>query len=320
MIPAGGPPPAGGGARPAAGADARPPDAPGASPPDGAGEGFALALPVYEGPLELLLALIERRELDITAVSLVAVTEQYLAHVRSGDRIDLAALASFVAVGARLLLLKSRALLPPDPEADDAPAEAEQDPHALIDALVEYRRYRRAAEHLRALEEEGRTGYRREAAPPEVPPASGLDGVTVRRLHALFREALERLPAEEPHTELQRQAVRLQDRVALLAGRLEREGAISFREVIAAAASRLVVIVDFLAMLDLIRRRYAEARQDGAFGEIVLSRIRGAPPPDAESGDSGGGERADGAAGGGPARASGAGSAPPGAAAGAAPD
>ena len=315
MTAAGEPPPADGGARPAAGADAPPRPAPAARPPDGAGEGFALALPVYEGPLELLLALIERRELDVTEVSLVAVTEQYLAHVRSGDRIDLAALASFVAVGARLLLLKSRALLPPDPEEDDAPAEAEQDPHALIDALVEYRRYRRAAEHLRALEEEGRTGYRREAAPPEFPPASGLDGVTVRRLHALFREVLERLPAEEPQTELQRQAVRLHDRVALLADRLDREGTIPFRDVIAAATSRLVVIVDFLAMLDLIRRRYAEARQDGAFGEIVLSRIRDAPPlpsarPDAESGDGGG-------PGGGPARASGAGS---GAADAAAPD
>ncbi|MYA18991.1 MAG: hypothetical protein F4Z25_01695 [Chloroflexi bacterium] len=241
------------------------------------GDLFALDLPKFHGPLELLLHLIERRELDITEVSLVAVTEQYLAHVREGDHIDLGALASFIAMGARLLLLKSRALLPRDPEDED---EAEDsDPQALLDALAEYRRYRQAAEHLRDLESEHRTGYRREAAAPELPLPSGLDGVTTDQLYALFREVLERLPEEEPQTEVEREAVVLRDRVSLLTERLERDRTVSFRELIGAATSRLVVIVDFLAVLELIRRRYVEARQDDAFGEITLARIEGASPP-----------------------------------------
>ena len=138
---------------------------------------------------------------------------------------------------------------------------------------------RRAAEHLRDLETEHRTGYRREAAPPELPLPSGLDGITTDQLYALFREVLERLPEEEPPTEVEREAVQLRDRVSLLTERLERERTISFRELIGAATSRLVVIVDFLAVLELIRRRYLEARQDDAFGEITLARIQGASPP-----------------------------------------
>ena len=241
------------------------------------GDLFALDLPKFQGPLELLLHLIERRELDITEVSLVTVTEQYLAHVREGERIDLGALASFIAMGARLLLLKSRALLPRDPEDEDEADES--DPQALLEALEEYRRYRQAAEHLRDLETEHRTGYRREAAPPELPLPSGLDGVSTDQLYALFREVLERLPEEEPPTEVEREAVQLRDRVSLLTERLERERTVSFRELIGAATSRLVVIVDFLAVLELIRRHYLEARQDDAFGEITLARIQGASPP-----------------------------------------
>ena len=240
-------------------------------------DAFALDLPRFQGPLALLLHLIERRELDITEVSLVAVAEQYLAHVRAGDGIDLGALASFISMGARLLLLKSRALLPPDPDEGEDEDE-DRDPQSLLDALVEYRRYRRAAEHLRGLEDEHRSAYRREAAPPEVPPASGLDGVTTDQLYALFRDALARLPKEAPPPELERESVLLRDRVALLAERLERERTVSFRELIGAATSRLVVIVDFLAVLDLIRRGFLEARQDGAFGEITLARIEGAAP------------------------------------------
>ena len=96
--------------------------------PDAAPEaepGFEFFLPAFTGPIELLVHLIERNELDITEVSLLAVTEQYLAHLRSRDQIDIGALAEFIAVGARLLLLKSRALLPRD--SDEAPVQDEEE-------------------------------------------------------------------------------------------------------------------------------------------------------------------------------------------------
>ena len=276
-------------------AEARPPSAAapaenGAPPPAGDGEhgasetdrdeAFALRLPVFEGPLELLLHLIEREELDITEVSLVAVTGQYLEHLRRRDRIDLGAVAGFVAVGARLLLLKSRALLP-RPEAGPDSGDEERDPGDLLEALREYRRYRAAAEHLRGLEDERRTAYRRETPPPEVPPGAGLDGVTAGALLALFREALERLPREEPEAGPAPQTVRLEDRMRRLVRRLAGGAPLRFADLVAAASTRVEVIVDFLAVLELVRAGYAEARQDGAFGEIELAAVPGAAPPPA---------------------------------------
>ena len=243
-------------------------------------EDFALQLPVFEGPLELLLHLIEREELDITEVSLVAVTEQYLGHLSRRDHIDLGAIAAFISVGARLLLLKSRALLPRD-EEEAVDEDEERDPEALLEALREYRRYRAAAEHLRDLEDEHRTAYRREVAPPQAPPGPGLDGVTTDMLYALFREVIERLPAEEPTPELARQPIRLADRVQRLVTRLEGGRPVRFRDVIIGAPSRVVVIVDFLAVLELVRTGYVEARQADLFGEIELVAIDGALPPSA---------------------------------------
>src|SRR5687767_9982366 len=98
--------------------------------------GIVLRLPAFEGPLDLLLHLIEREDLDVTLVSLLAVTEQYLARLRSAESMNVGALADFVAMGARLLLLKSRALLPREhqPE-DDAAEEDAADPEALLAAL-----------------------------------------------------------------------------------------------------------------------------------------------------------------------------------------
>ena len=256
------------------------PEAAETAAPAEATDGFALELPAFQGPLDLLLHLIEREELDVTEVSLVAVTEQYLAHLNSGERIDLGALAAFITVGARLLLLKSRALLPRDEDAALAGDEGEErDPEALLEALREYRRYRAAADHLRELEEEHRTAYRREVPPPDAPPGPGLDGVTANSLLELFRDILERLPEEEAEPELAREPVRLADRIDRLVRRLEGGQPVSFRDVIAAAPARIVVIVDFLAVLELIRTCYLEARQSEVFGEIELVAIAGAAPP-----------------------------------------
>ncbi len=243
-----------------------------------AGDAFVLHLPAFEGPLDLLVHLIEQQRLDITEVSVLAVTEQYLAHLRSGERISLTALADFVAMGARLLLLKSRALLPRE-HADDEAFDPEEDPSTLVAALQEYQRYKRAARHLQQLEEEHRTGYRREAAPPEVELPTGLERVTLDGLVALFREVIERIPPPEQQPRVAREPVRLADRVAALVAELERDGRASFRRLIERAQTRLEVIVDFLAVLELIKVRFLEARQSGAFGDIELVRLVGAGAP-----------------------------------------
>ncbi len=251
-------------------------------PPDGdqssddGGADFVLQLPAFEGPLDLLLHLIEREELDITELSVLQVTEQYLAHLRAGEQINLGALADFVAMGARLLVLKSRSLLPGEEEEHDS--EEIDDTTDLVNALQEYRRYRRVAEQLRELEDEQRTAYRRDAAPPDVPLPTGLDDVTLDGLMTLFRDVLERLPEEKAAPELQREPIRLADRVSALMTELGTARQLSFRSLIGRAESRIEVIVDFMAVLELIKARFLEARQPTVFGEIEMVRLDGATP------------------------------------------
>ncbi len=251
-------------------------------PPDGdqssddGGADFVLQLPAFEGPLDLLLHLIEREELDITELPVLQVTEQYLAHLRAGEQINLGALADFVAMGARLLVLKSRSLLPGEEEEHDS--EEIDDATDLVNALQEYRRYRRVAEQLRELEDEQRTAYRRDAAPPDVPLPTGLDDVTLDGLMTLFRDVLERLPEEKAAPELQREPIRLADRVSALMTELGTARQLSFRSLIGRAESRIEVIVDFMAVLELIKVGFLEARQPDAFGEIELVRRPEAVP------------------------------------------
>jgi segregation and condensation protein A len=242
--------------------------------------GFVLRLPAFEGPLDLLLHLIERDDLDITLVSLLAVTEQYLTRLRSAESMDVGALADFVAMGARLLLLKSRALLPREDQPDDDSAEEDAaDPEALVAALQEYRRYKQAAGHLRSLQDAQRTTYRRTAAPPELPLPSGLDTVSLDGLVQLFRDVLDRMPAEPERPAVAREPVRLRDRIARLVERLDANGRVSFRELVGSSKSRVEVVVDFLAVLELIKARYLEAEQGDAFGDIALVRVAGAVVP-----------------------------------------
>jgi segregation and condensation protein A len=124
-------------------------------------EGYQLTLPTFEGPLDLLLHLIEREELDITNIALVSVTDQYMAYLHSSDQINLDALADFIAIGAKLLLLKSRAL-PPRPRADEPGAEADEDEgDDLTRQLIEYKLFKAAG---------ASTSGRRPASYPRIAP------------------------------------------------------------------------------------------------------------------------------------------------------
>ena len=223
---------------------------------------FELKLPVFEGPLDLLLHLIEKEELDITTVSLVQVTDQYLAQLRSLEGINLDALADFVSIGAKLIYLKSRALLPRPPAEEEVGRE-------LTEMLKEYRRFKEVATVLRAIEDEGLRAYPRLAPPPDVPLPAGLHKVTLDRLLALFREALDRLPAE-PSIGIERSAVTVRQKLEEIETALKRTGRLSFRSLVSACRSRVEVIVSFMAVLELIKNLRVSAEQEELFGDIAL--------------------------------------------------
>ena len=228
---------------------------------------FQLQLPVFEGPLDLLLYLIEREELDITAVSLVQVTDQYLSYLHSGERIDADALAEFIAVGARLLYIKSRALLPRPPSDGEELEELGDD---LVQRLREYRRFKEAAAALRAIEEQGLRAYPRLAPPPSLPLPTGLDGVTLDLLTSIVREVLQRRPEEPPEVVVERQVVTVEQKVGELSAELQHRKRLSFRAFISACRSRIEVIVSFMAVLELIKSLRLRAEQDTMFGDINL--------------------------------------------------
>lgn len=232
--------------------------------------GIQLALPFFEGPLDLLLHLIEREELDITSVALVAVADQYLAILHESEHINIDALADFISIGARLLLLKSRALLPrPEPADGDEPEDDLGDD--LARQLMEYKLFKEAAGRLRDIETAGLKSYPRIAPPPELPPPPGLDGVTLDILRQMVEIALTRKPeVHEPVAIIRAFKHTVRDKVELLRELLAENGRVSFRGVIDACTSRMEIIVSFMAVLELIKSRVLEAVQDAAFADILL--------------------------------------------------
>jgi segregation and condensation protein A len=239
---------------------------------------YELKLPVFEGPLELLLQLIEKEELDITTVSLVQVTDQYLEHLRSLEETDADALADFISIGAKLLLLKSRALLPQQPGAEEEEPSAEEVGEELTRLLEEYRLFRQAAGDLREMEDRGWRAYPRLAAPPEVELPTGLERVTLRRLLKIVQETLSRHPAE-PEGAIEREEITIQQKLEEIESTLAAHGRASFRRLMEACRSRVEIIVSFLAVLELIKAQRVEAEQVELFGDILLVPLKRGESP-----------------------------------------
>ena len=233
-----------------------------------------IRLPTFEGPLDLLLTLIQRRDLDITTVSLVAVADQYLEAVHADDSLDTGALAEFVSIGAKLLQLKSRALLPGRDEEEEE-AEEEDPGEELVALLLEDQRYREAADALGERMESGWRTYPRGAPPPDPPEGNALAGVTLDALYAVMMEMLERMP-EEPDGTVERSHVSLADQIAMLEGRLRGRGrgrSFSFRQVIESCTSRVELVVTFIALLELLKRGACEVEQSQAWGDIRVRAL-----------------------------------------------
>jgi len=231
-----------------------------------------ITLPVFQGPLDLLLHLIERDDLDITAVSLVVVTDQYLNAIRTSEGFDPGALAEFVAIGAKLIYLKSKALLPRPPADSGEDIEDDDVGRELVDLLREYKRFAEIAGMLGERQEAGLRIYTRLAPPPAMPEGTGLSNVTMERLQAIMIEVLTKKPVEaRPRAVLQRDTtMTLVARIAEFRERLRKRGKFSFRRAIMECTTRLEVVVSFMAILELLKSGEADAQQAEAWGDIEV--------------------------------------------------
>lgn len=237
---------------------------------------YTIHLPGFEGPLDLLLHLIERNQLEITTISLVAVTDQFIAYLRTWDEPPLPRLAEFVAMAARLLLIKSRSLLPRQPRQEESADDADDldDAEQLRLHLIEYKAAREIARALRAREIAGLQSFARmgrlvepEAMLTWTPPQ--LVGLNVQALALVFRRVLTEKRLAEP-VELPLPLVTVADKIIEVEGLLQQRPRITLVDVLRTAHSRFAVVVTFLAVLELWHQARLIVRQEELFGPIEI--------------------------------------------------
>lgn len=230
---------------------------------------YTVQLPIFNGPLDLLLQLIEREELDITKVALAQVTDQFLAYLKILEQINLNDLADFLAIAARLVLIKSEALLPRPVER---PAGEEDPADELARQLLAYKKYKQIAHSLHEREAANLKTYLRLAPPPKMEKTLDLSGVRPVDLLEAVRRALALMP-DKPAlgTVVAPPKVTIRDQIRLIAASLKKQGGrVAFQKLLEDAHSRMEIVVTFLAALELIKRSKIEARQAEMFGEIEL--------------------------------------------------
>jgi segregation and condensation protein A len=242
----------------------------------GLGEPYRVRLGVYEGPMELLLFLVRRNELDICDVPIAAVTDQYLEFLVLMELLNIDVAGEYIVVASQLLLIKSRRLLPVrDQDGEDADDEAEdgEDPRVELERrLAEYRRFRDSATVLKEHMERQSRRFPRAWGDDEehASQAVSVESVSIFDIVAAFKEILASAKPEKP-TVLKRQTLtvgrRMQEIEALVRAAVD---GLSFRATVSAEPTRMEVIVTFLAILELIRRRRVAVEQEELMGEIRL--------------------------------------------------
>ena len=243
-------------------------------------EAYPVRLTNFEGPLDLLLHLIKRNEVNIYDIPITLITKQYIDYIDLMQEMNLDVAGEFLVMAATLIHIKSRELLPrPDPAQEDP----EEDPReALVRRLLEHQRFKAAAELLHEKEIQRSAMWHRpdgrvaevvgEAPEPEVE-------VDLFSLMAAFRQVLDRMRAR-PRVILPPEQIPIETRIEQLFERLSETEACGFEELFADVQTRAGMIVTFLALLEMIRLKRIRVFQQGAFGPIRVykrARLEGAP-------------------------------------------
>ncbi len=240
---------------------------------------YSFKLDNFEGPLDLLLHLIEKNKVDIYDIPIALITEQYLEAVHALPEKDLEEMSEFLLMAATLLDIKAKMLLPREEEAPE-----EEDPRAeLVARLLEYKKYKLLSAELQQMEEgSDRLVFRKQDLPQEVakykPPVDLeglLAGETAEKLKRIFDEIMKRQSdrTDEIHShfgEIEREAVQIGDRLDFVREKIHRPGRHSFRSLLGASASRLEIVITFLAILELIKTGDIRLTEDSTRDDFTL--------------------------------------------------
>jgi segregation and condensation protein A len=235
---------------------------------------YKVKLEVFEGPLDLLLYLIKKDEVDIYEISIERITQQYLEFMDAFKTLDLEVAGEFVVMAANLIYIKSRALLPAHVQPPEEEAEEDDPRWDLIRQLVEYKKFKDAAAQLSQREIEQSNLFGRGAETVDVAPERPLGDVSVFDLINAFNKVLKRIESKsEDLREIFEENYTVSDKIDLILKLTSVGVPLKFSELFADAASRTEIVVTFLALLELIRLKQLKAAQDEAFGEIELRRV-----------------------------------------------
>lgn len=221
----------------------------------------------FEGPMELLLELIEKEKMNINELSLSKVADEYLEHIKNNQNIQLENLAEFLSIASKLILIKSRALLPMLKFTD----EEEEEIKDLARQLEEYKKFKEIAVRLGKMARLKRTCYSRESfsgVKSTFYPPENINGFDLRKY---FQRILDEIPIiERLKEEIVSEVITLEQRINELQNSIRLKIETSFSSLVEKAADKVDVIVSFLAMLEMIKQRIVQVEQEEIFAEIKL--------------------------------------------------
>lgn len=225
-------------------------------------------LEIFEGPLDLLLHLIKKNEVNITDIPIATITEQYLATLDLMQSLSLDVAGEFLVMAATLIHIKSRMLLPAgDDEGDEDEGIDPRD--ELVRRLLEYQRYKEAAQELEQREILTRDVFIRSASPVEEAGPRGFREVSVFELLGALKRVIDRLPKDSVH-EVTLDKITVREKMTFLLDKLRTQGNVLFEALFDEVRSRMEVVVTFLAMLELIKVRAVRIVQEELMGPIMI--------------------------------------------------
>ncbi len=233
--------------------------------------GIRFKLPVFEGPLDLLLHLIKDNKIDIYDIPIVQITHQYMEYLELMQELNLDIAGDFLVMAATLIHIKSKTLLPPDIEEAE---EAVEDPRAeLVQRLLEYKRFKDASTQLRSREDIWKNIFHRSITEEgdidlSLDEEPALFEVSVFDLISAFKTFLKKVPAHV--LEITRETLTVSDKINFIMERLEKEDAVRFLDLFGEGYAKLTLIVTFLALLELSRLGLVRAYQQNIFGVIWI--------------------------------------------------
>jgi segregation and condensation protein A len=233
---------------------------------------YKVKLEVFEGPLDLLLYLIKRDEIDIYDISLERITRQYLEYLQAFKELKIDIAGEFVVMAANLIYLKSRSLLPLDQQPPEEDAEEDDPRWDLIRQLIEYKKFKEAAEqlHTRAVQQE--KIFTRDGGPIVEAPLRLAEVGIFQLIHA-FQNVIKRVEARENLGEIFGERFTVSEKIDIILQRVANGTSLRFSDLFSDIAVRVEVVVTFLALLELIRLKQVRVIQRDLFGEIEIAAV-----------------------------------------------